>query len=256
MLVLLVYGLGQTAGPKSGQALWSLGFGRPRSQTMIVGWALSLIKDENLAITANILFANLPQTILSFLYLTLNGLCTSMFLADEWSHYVTERKSLRVSRPQRDQRSSYFLQLPYRIAVPLIFLSILLHWLVSQSVFLAVITQWDELGKLKKPFTVATCGFSPFAMIFVILAGAVIVIGVVLLSLRSFNADIPLVGSCSAAISAACHGPSWEDDGFWMGRLQWGVVPGICSEAHGVRHCTFSSGSVEKPVSGVAYAGA
>jgi hypothetical protein len=255
VIVLLAYGLGQTAGPKSGQALWSLGFGRPRSQTMIVGWALSLIEDENLAITANVLFANLPQMILSFLYLNLNGLCTSMFLADEWSHYVTERKSLRVSQPQRDQRSSYFLQLPYRIAVPLIFMSFLLHWLVSQSIFLAVITQWDELGKLKKPFTVATCGFSPFAMIFVIIAGLVIVIGVVLLSLRRFNGDIPLVGSCSAAISAACHGPSWEEDGFWMKKLQWGVVPGMGLETNDVGHCSFSGGHVEKPVSGVAYAG-
>lgn len=223
---------------------------------MIVGWALSLIKDENSAITANILFANLPQTILSFLYLTLNGLCTSMFLADEWGHYASERKGLRVSQPQRDQRSSYFLQLPYRIAVPLIFMSFLLHWLVSQSVFLAVITQWDELGYLKAPFAVVTCGFSPFAMIFVIIAGAVIVIGVVLLSLRRFDGDIPLVGSCSAAISAACHGPPWEEDGFWMGKLQWGVVPGMGSESSDVGHCSFSSGHVDQPVSGVAYAGA
>ena len=224
---------------------------------MIVGWVLSLIKDENLAITANVLFANLPQTILSFLYLTLNGLFTSMFLADEWSHYATERKSLRVSNPQREQRSFYFLQLPYRIAVPLIFMSFLLRWLVSQSVFLAVITQWDDLGKLKAPFTVATCGFSPFAMIFVIIAGGIIVIGIVLLSLRRFNGDISLAGSCSAAISAACHRPSWEEDGFWMGALQWGVVPviGRGSETDDVGHCSFSDAHMEKPVSGVAYAG-
>ena len=138
--------------------------------------------------------------------------------------------------------------------MPLITTSGLLHWLVSQSVFLAVVTQWDELGVLKKPFAVITCGFSPFAMIFVIVAGAIIVAGVVILSLRRFDGEIPLVGSCSAAISAACHGASWEEDEFSTGPLQWGVVAGVGTE-NDVGHCSFSSGPVEKPVSGVAYAG-
>lgn len=57
-----------------------------------------------------------------------------MLLAHEWSAYFTKHKSLRVlSSRQGQQRSTYFLQLPYRYAILLLFLSTLLHWLTSQS---------------------------------------------------------------------------------------------------------------------------
>jgi hypothetical protein len=69
-----------------------------------------------------------------------------MFLADEWSHFAKERKPLRVSSPTG---LTYFLQLPYRIALPLLVMSGLLHWLVSQSIFLAVVSEYDEIGNEK-----------------------------------------------------------------------------------------------------------
>jgi hypothetical protein len=122
-----------------------------------------------------------------------------------------------VSDPRRQQRNSYFLQLPYRAALPLVFKSGLLHWLVSQSVFLAVTTQWNELGYLKARFAVVTCGISLFVMIFVIIADAIVVAGMMALSLRRFDGGIPLVGSSSAALSAACHGAAWEEEGFETG---------------------------------------
>lgn len=219
---------------------------------MIVGWALDKISSEGTAVIANVLIANLPQAILSFLYLVLNGLCTSMFLANEWSQFASQRKTLRVSQPQGDQRKSYFLQLPYRIAVPLIVMSGLLHWLVSQSIFIAVIAQYDEEGNLKNRAAVTTCGFSPVAMIVTMVAGGVIISGLVLVSLRRLDGGIPLVGSCSAAISAACHRASWEDDAISTKGLQWGAVSDT-GLANDVGHCCFSSGSVSKPEPGKAY---
>lgn len=43
------------------------------------------------------------------------------------------------------QRSTYRLQLPYVYGVPLVIISSGLHWLVSQSLFLARVTMFDSL---------------------------------------------------------------------------------------------------------------
>jgi hypothetical protein len=91
------------------------------------------------------LIANTPQVILSFLYTTLNGLITSMFLAREWSSYGLEWKTLTASKPAGLQRRTYFLQMSYRVAVPLIVLSSPPHELVLQSIFLAIMSRMGSL---------------------------------------------------------------------------------------------------------------
>lgn len=84
----------------------------------------------------NAWLANLPQIFLSALYFSVNRLCTSLYFAYEWNKYATRRKGLRVTSPKGDQRSTYFLQLPFRYAIPLVAISGLMHWLLSQSIFL------------------------------------------------------------------------------------------------------------------------
>ena len=72
---------------------------------------------------------------------------------------------------------------------------------------------------------------------------------------KPFAAEITTVGSCSAAISAACHA-WWEDSEEIIGKkVRWGDV-GLATNL-GVRHLTFSSEEgVTKPVFGEFYAGA
>jgi hypothetical protein len=234
------------------KTLWGLGFGTVHPQALIADWAIQSLTGST-QILSSVLIANLPQALLSFLYLTLNGLCTSMFLADEWSRFGRHRKPLRVSTPKEGQRKTYFLQLPYRIALPLMGMSGLLHWLVSQSIFLAVIAEYDDLGNLYNSVALATCGYSPFAMIFVMVAGTCIIVFAISLGFRRFDGCPPLVGSCSAAISAACHAPSWDTHASTK-PLQWGAVSNIASPG-GIGHCCFSSGLVSEPVSGQEYAG-
>ena len=91
------------------KTLWQLGFGRV-STSAIVGIAPS-------GLIAKVLFANLPQGILSFLYLTYNGLYTCMLGAHEWSLFATQRRGVRVTSPVGKQRSTYYLALPYWYAV-------------------------------------------------------------------------------------------------------------------------------------------
>ncbi|RMZ86815.1 hypothetical protein DV736_g5959, partial [Chaetothyriales sp. CBS 134916] len=234
-------------------SIWKMGFGAVNVNALINGWAIERIAKPSTQILASILIANLPQTILSFLYLNLNGLLTSMFLADEWNDFARERKTLRVSTPQGRQRSNHFLQLPYRMGVPLMVLSGLLHWLISQSIFLAIVSEYTPLGDLATPVAIATCGFSPVAMLTLLLVGGVTIATVIGLGRLRYNGNIPLVGSCSVAIAAACHRPTWDVDAY-LNPVQWGAVPGGERET-GVGHCCFTSGDVEEPLLGKMYAG-
>jgi len=231
----------------------SLGFGTVQPSAIIAGWAIEKLQSTSFRIIASIFIANLPQAILSFLYLNLNGLLTSMWVAKEYSDFATERKYLRVSTPKGQQRSTHFLQLPYKVAVPLMTISGLLHWLVSQSIFLAVVAVYDQAGDLRNATQIASCGFSPLPMICVLVIGVLLVLGTYLVGRGKYDPSMPLAGSCSAAISAACHRPEWDSDAA-VNPVQWGAVPGFGADL-GVGHCCFTSGDVEPVQEGREYAG-
>jgi hypothetical protein len=135
----------------------------------------------------------------------------------------------------------------------LIIISGRLHWLVSRSIFLAVVANYDELGDLNNAVQIASCGFSPIAMICVLVLGTLLVVGVYLIGRQKYDPSMPLAGSCSVAISAACHRPSWDVDAS-LNSILWGVIPGSGDET-GVGHCCFTSGSVEAIQDGQQYAG-
>jgi hypothetical protein len=250
LLTLAIMLMSSPADKKSLRDLWKLGFGQVHPDVLIGPWALDSIQSYGLAITANILIANLPQAVLSFLYVLVNGLLTSLFLAQEWSGYAQERKALRVSSRRGQQRRTYFLSLPYRISIPLLIMCGLLHWLCSQSIFLAVVSQYSEEGKLIDPFAIATCGFSPLAMMATLLVGVCILAGILALGFRRLDCSMPLAGTCSAAISAACHESKPDAS---LKPLQWGALPGADVQSD-IGHCCFSSCAVVEPTAGKKYA--
>ena len=226
-------------------ALWTLGFG-----TVQIDYVIPTAME--LSTLANVLIVNTPQLCLSFVYFFVNGLLTSMLLSIEYSDYATARKGLRVSNPEGHQRSTYYLQLPYRYAVTLIALSALLHWLFSQSIFLVLITEYDIFGNVLPQSThgdLTRYGCSGIALVFtVILSGLMIVILLVICA-RKHHPKMPIVASCSFAISAACHPPINDDDGA-LGRLRYGIT-GVNDD--GTRHVSFSSGEVSPLVPGELY---
>ena len=172
-----------------------------------------------------------------------------MLLGNEWTNYAHQRKSLRVTSPCGQQRSSYWLQLPYTYSIPLLVLSGLMHWLVSQSLFLARIGQSDGQGNID--VITSTCGYSPIAIIFTIIVGSIMVIGVILNGFWRYRPGMPLAPSCSAAISAACH-PLAGDGNAARSLVRWGEVPALTAD--GLAHCTFTSDAdVTMPIFGRLY---
>lgn len=235
-------------------SLWSLGFGTVNEQALLQMSFAGSSDTVYSSLIPTILIANLPQLILTFLYFTYNALFTCMLMAHEWNGYAYERKSLRVTTTQGQQRSTYWLQLPYRFAVPLMIMSGLLHWLTSQSLFLARITVFDEDGNPDDSESVSTCGYSPIAIVFLLIASGVTILSMIIISFCKYRPGIPLARSCSAAISAACHRPE-TDKHASLAPVMWGVASHEFNEdiRKTLGHCSFTSFKVEPPVKGELY---
>lgn len=207
---LLAPAVAMLSNGKSLAALYARGFGKVRIETVIDGWKITYMGVQN-AVVSSVLVANSPQLLLSFLYFAVNTFLTSMSLANEWSHFSVSHaekqqpRALRTSNPVGQQRGTHFLQLPFRFAIPLGVVATLLHWLISQSIFLVAISRYSADGTLQNPFQLATCGFSPIGMVFVVICGIVMLFCLLGISLIKLDGSIPIVSSCSAAISAACH---------------------------------------------------
>ena len=233
--------------------LWKLGVGAITLDTFI-RWGIP--SKGTLGIIGNVLAANAAQPIFSLLYFSLNGLFTCMLLSNEWSKYLGRRKGLRVSTvPIGSQRTSYMLQLPYKFAFPLMLVSGLLHWLISQSIFLVSIETYSSLDtaySASGSSSYITCGYSPAAMICVLAVGSGLLIVTIGSGFRRFRIGMPVVGSCSVAIAAACVPLGREEEYAQFEPVQWGVTSVADGE---VGHCCYSKETVQWPIHGTFYRG-
>lgn len=191
-----------------------------------------------------VLLANLPQTIVSFLYITYNALFTCMLPGKEWDGFARKRQTLRVTYPVGNQQSTYWLQLPYRYSIPLLMTFAALHWLMSLAIFLVRI----EVMELEQ--VTLACGYSPIAIITIIPAGVILTSGIIWKGFRRYEKGKSPDGTPSAVISAACHRPV-EDVDAEVWPVMWGA---ITTEDSVIGHCCITSFEVSPPVEGKLYA--
>ena len=252
---LFFYGINGQPLPSS--TLMSIPIGSLNPATFIFGWDVP--QQGNSGLVGNVLVANSPQVILSMIYYTYNSLFTCFLAGREWSSYAVQRKGLRVSKvPHGQQRSTYFLQLPYVVALPLMVLSGLLHWLTSQSIFLVSVMEKTQVVSSNDMDEFLTCGYSPPAILAVVLLGLAMVGSVSIIGMRTFKSGMPIVATSSACISALCHVPEVEEEVDAAYRpLSWGVVQmlGKNTQALGVNHCSYTTQQVRMPEEGELCAG-
>ncbi|EPS35533.1 hypothetical protein H072_11087 [Dactylellina haptotyla CBS 200.50] len=175
-----------------------------------------------------VLIANSPQLLISLFYLLYNGIFTKMALSSEIDKFYKERKYLRVSKPTGQQRSSFFLELPYRFSVPLMAVSTSMHWLSSQTLFLVSINEWDTLrvSEIRRD----VLGYSPIGLLLCVVVLLVsILVSLVIGYLFKNDGVVPAVGSSSAAIGAICHCPDIDTNAS-LSAVMWGV-PSIPKDA-------------------------
>ncbi|KAI9836725.1 MAG: hypothetical protein M1837_003257 [Sclerophora amabilis] len=208
----------------------------------------SIVKFANtwdIGIIGAILVSNIPHLVLSCLYFSYNGLMSCMLMTREWVGYSCERRPLRVTSPSGQQRSTYWLAMPYKYGIPFITASSLLHWLISQSIYLVLIN-WVDFGGADVPdWRISSCGFSNLAIILTLAFGSTLLIVGIGLGFRRYQSGMPLASSCSAAISAACHPPSGDVDAARK-PVKWGAIEHNGPSAH----CTFTSKEVNFPFPG------
>lgn len=222
-------------------SLWSYGFGAQQQWALVLTGVTDHLGPSK-GFYFSVFFANMFQVIISGLYLLYNNLLTVMVVAAEWNDYISERKTLRLSAPRGVQRSAYFLSLPYRYSITLMILSVLLHWFISQSIFVVQTVAYIPAGTSPSSFTreptldISCIGFYSIGIILALSVGCLLVLGLLVIAFcskyntrRTRTGDeqppyaMPLASTCSAAISANCH-KHLEDTDCALLPLRWGFV--------------------------------
>lgn len=139
-----------------------MGVGQLTDETFLV---IGLPAADPWGLISNVLIANSPQILISLFYMAYNALITSFLVQREFGRFYRERKTLRVSEPLGDQRSSYAISLPFRYGIPLQISSAGLNWLMSQGLFLARIVALHPDGTEDAAHSFSTCGWSPMAFL-------------------------------------------------------------------------------------------
>lgn len=244
--------------------LFSQGVGRPQSHSLVGGVLAASGAVSRGWRFGHILFANSFQVLVSFLYLFYNNVLTRQVAADEFLRFLDEdndRKALRVSSPKNsEQRSSYFLSLPFKYAVPQMIAFMLLHWLVSQSIFIVLTSAWNIAPEpAPMPDDNATrLGFSCAGIFLVLIVATTLVLGLAANSVREYRCKVPgffpRMATNSAAIDAVCR-PARGDYEAYLFPVKLGVVahgPDYSGDCKG--RITFSSDTeIQVPQGGVLY---
>ena len=129
-------------------------------------------------------------------------------------------------------------------------ISVVLHWMLSQALFLVRFEVRDTNGDLY-PESICTCGYSPLSVFIFTLIFLGLLFIVFCLLLEKIEVRMPITGHCSVVISAACHPPP-DDEAAHLKELQWGVVRNRFGGT--IQHCTFTSENVLEPYEGEIYA--
>ena len=243
--------------------VWALGLGDINEHnTLEIQFQPLVLASESIQLIINILIANSFQLALSITYFLYNSLYTAQCGAIEWTSYTLKRKPLRVTHPRGQQRSTYWLQLPYTYGLLLSGFLMLMHFLISQAVFLARVQWYNDSGE--EGYWISAVGYSPVGIMATCCVGGFLILFQLLHSLRPLNTGIPLHCNKSTVISASCHsgvpssgneqGARMSDVGenVALSRVMWGVVLQP-KDNNGVGHCSFTSDQVAMPQRGERY---
>lgn len=137
-----------------------------------------------------------------------------------------------------------------------------LHYVVSESFFVVnfvfygfgVNGSLENSGENSVDAAVSSIYYSPLAIIIALSLSGLLLVVPIALAFRKLCSGIPMVGSNSALISAACHPPPEEGDASLL-PVQWGVIKdkNPLDPDTEIWRCTISSGDVSKPMDGHLY---
>ena len=165
-----------------------------------------------------ILIANSPQLWLSIGYLLWNNQITRIWMEHEWRSFYRHRQPPRVSYNPGEKgsgmKSTRWLQLPYWISALLMAINTVMHWLVSQTLFVVEILASED-----NP-AVFYLNYSPFAIICVGFAATILVLAITVYYFTPIRTWMPLMGGSLLVVLESCvRLDSFPDDG-----IMWGDI--------------------------------
>lgn len=199
------------------------------------------------------ILTNIPQLAVGAIYLSLNHQITQMIQLRDWNSLTSRHQGLRVSDPEpcSDQTSTCWLSLPYMLSIPLLFTSLLLGWILSQTLFIFRFDLYDDVHSQDVDLGRYAIGYSTVALLFSLAFGLAILVVSVALGFRKCCPGMVLGSSNSLVIAAACHPPE-NDTHPATKSVRWRAV--TITDGHQVRQrCTITSRRVEDPVTGEWY---
>jgi hypothetical protein len=235
--------------------MWSQDLGQANPSLMIT-------KTIDLSLIALALIANAPQLVVSAAYLSFNALLTSMMLGLEFSRFAVPilkaskaRKNgstpdagvpLRVSKRAKGsaQKSSGTFSLPYAYSIPLSGAHFVLHFFLSQAIFVVLVSEYGQSGQPGNETAIAGCGWSIKGVIGSVVLGAILIVALCAIAVFGrMHQGVPLVGSSSAAIAAACH-PRADDEGAELRKLRYGVLEDVTIAGRAIGRVGFGTSGV------------
>lgn len=249
-VVILSGVLGLAISETSGDA-YDTQIGRPSIQQLA---KLKTDDTGSSGIVPTLLTANIPQLGFSLLYVFYTNIWAKLLIAHEFDRMTTSKKGLRVSeRRKGEQRTSHFFTLPARYALPLMLCSAVLHWLCSQSLFMARYDGVNSDGKSDNSDQIVRLAYNiPGMTALIAVTFAMAIVTVCIAGSRRLRTGLGEV-AMSVVISGACHLKRHEDEP-WKRKVQWGDVGHEeVEDGQIIRHCAFSSLEIRSPTEGFLY---
>jgi hypothetical protein len=195
------------------------GLGTEDPATSIVSGTTGQPFQEGLPFAVQVITANLPQVWSTIGYLTWNNQITRIWLEKEWRSFYQGHRLPRVSFDIDDQgmQQARWLQLPYWVTGVLMSVSILLHWLVSQTLFVVEIYFTDA-----SVASVFHLHYSPLAIIMVGSIASVLVFGITVYYFIPIKTWMPLMAGSTKIVLDSCVGLPRR--GFPRAGIGWGDI--------------------------------
>ena len=177
------------------------GLGTEDPATSLVSGATGRPFQQGMSFPVQVIMANLPQVWSTIAYLTWNNQITRIWLEREWRSFYRSHQRPRLSISSREPgiQSARWQQLPYWLTMVLMSISVLLHWLVSQTLFVVEIYFSDT--KLASVFHLH---YSPLAIISVGTIATSLVFGITVYYFVPIRSWMPLMAGSTRVVFDSC----------------------------------------------------
>ncbi|KAI4733855.1 hypothetical protein E4T50_15589 [Aureobasidium sp. EXF-12298] len=153
---------------------------------------------------ANLMILGSIHLAISIIYLLYNHLWSRMLVASKLNSFAKTPASLRVTLPVQGAQNTYHLAIKPHYSAMLLIALIFFHFLTARAFNVVAIQTYDVLGQYSHQRI--TYGISTSSAILALALGFFMLIVLAFALERKLDGQMPVMGSCSMAISAACGG--------------------------------------------------